>query len=287
MPAAPETAASPVGPTPEVFLDTSIHIASMKGTREAAKVASTLRQFKWKGTSSYAKVEYGNNILSAVTYFRDKLKELGSFEALRSYVYNRLPGFNKHQIKYKNWFSNLLSKCHTPDDAEAMERAELVLDSMWLKGTDAVSDRCDQVRDGTKCVWADQNSSTGNRWIRPKRCNRGRARCNLPEFFVEQTARFHAIRDAIREISPERRTQELSNFADIIDAATGNPEILRDYSECSRLADAIIAVDSDGFLSFFTQNIGESDVLCAVMGQVLLYLHQDPSDDVECRDYRK
>jgi hypothetical protein len=270
-----------------VFLDTSIHMASLKGTREAAKVASTLRQFKWKGTSSYAKVEYGNNILSAVTYFRNKLKELGSFEALRSYVYNRLPALNRHQIKFKNWFSNLLSKCHEQDDKEATERAGLALASMWINGTGAVADSCDEVRDGTRCIWADQNSSNGEAWRRPSRCNRRGPRCRLPEFFVEKLARFHAIRGVIRELSPERRTQELSNFADTIDAATGNPEILRDYSECRKLADAIIAVDSDGYLSFFTQNIRESDVLCGVMGQILLYLHQDPSDEVERRDYRK
>jgi hypothetical protein len=104
---------------------------------------------------------------------------------------------------------------------------------------------------------------------------------------VEKLPLFRAIRDAILKLPPERRTEELSTFATVIEAAADNPHMLRDYSQCSRLADAIIAVDSTGFLSFFTQNVEESDVLCEVMGQVLLYLHQDPSEEVERRDYRK
>ena len=57
--------------------------------------------------------------------------------------------------------------------------------------------------------------------------------------------------------------------------------MLLDYrSGCKRLADAIIAVDSIGYKSFFSQNAKESEVLTKVLGQAFYYLPPNPEQGI-------
>jgi len=270
----------------EVFLDTSIHLANLKGRDISRRVHETLRKFRWRGTASYAKVEYGNNILSRVCYYRRMLRKLGSLERLRYHIDNVLiPKFKLHG-KHRTWFSNLLSKCLNPvDDREATERAERELGHLWRLGTAVVDALCDCVHDEIKCICADQSNAT--QWKKPDgRCKRTEPGCRLPQFFVDNRQHFCQIRDTIRQLPQERLTEELRRFADTIDEACADPRVLKDHRVCSGFADAIIAVQSLRYRSFFTQNVKESDVLCEVLAQLLLYLHQSPEDEVELRDYR-
>ncbi|MBM4039266.1 MAG: hypothetical protein FJ290_12200 [Planctomycetes bacterium] len=270
----------------EVFLDTSIHLASMKGGDLSRRVHATLREFRWRGTASYAKVEYGNNVLSCVCYYRRMLRQFGSLERLRYHIANVLnPKLAAHQ-KHQVWFSNLLSKCIDPkSDGEATERASRELAHLWRLGTTVVDALCDHVNDDIKCICADQRNAS--QWKVPdRRCERTRPGCRLPEFFQDNRELFSRMRDVIRGLAPNRQTVELDGLAAVVDAACSNPQALRDHAVCRRFGDAIMAVQSHGYRSFFTQNERESDTLCKVLGQLLLYLHQCPEDEVEVRDYR-
>ena len=72
-------------------------------------------------------------------------------------------------------------------------------------------------------------------------------------------------------------TNELKEFSLVISEALADPSILLDYNRgCRRLADALIAVNSEGFRSFATQNYKESRVLTKVFGQRCYYLPNNP-----------
>ena len=145
---------------------------------------------------------------------------------------------------------------------------------------------CDAVHDSIKCICADQGHAS--QWMRPdRRCERSRPGCCLPEFFENRRDVFHRIREAISGLPPGRLTAELTRFAEIIDSALEDSHILKDHTVCREFGDAIIAAESAPYTSFFTQNVQESDVLCRALGQLLLYLHQDPQAEVELRDFRE
>lgn len=252
----------------EIFLDTSIHIARLKSRKLKKTIGDTLNLYAWRGTCGYAKLEYGNNILSIAGFLLDKLKEKGRLERLRFYMHNELPQL--YYGKHVTWFSNLLHAYF--NEPEATERAERSLRHLLRMGTDAVSALCDETRDGIKCSWANQDRSV--RWKNPSRSKFSRAVCRIDEFFAENQVLFCSIRDAIRKLKADMMTDELQRFAELIDQACQNPKILRDCGKCPGLADALIAVHSHSYGSFFTQNIAESQVLCPVMKQKLVYLPQ-------------
>ena len=266
----------------EVFLDTSIHLARLRSPAFQRRIDETLEHFARKGTSSYAKVEYGNNVLSVAAYLLDKLEKLGDLEALADHINNRLvPEYRDHRKK-QLWFFNLLRKHF--NRPEATERAKLELRRLLRIGTDRVSSLCDETRDGIACPHADQRGC--RRWRRPQYCQDAHPRCRISEFFTENRALFCRIRDAILNEPVDARTAELDRFAGIIDQACKKPEILRDVQYCLGLADAIISVDSQNYRSFFTENIKESRVLCRTLSQLLLYLKQDPMEAVEYLEFR-
>lgn len=277
----------PNDPPKEVFLDTSIHLAWLKGPDLKQKVDNTLSEFDFIGTSTYVKLEYGNVILSFAQYCQRMLKEKGSLEKLRYHITNKLwVEKSPTNRSYHTWFFNLLADNFS--HPESTERAERTLRSLLCVGTEAISDLCDDVQDGIQCLWAEKDSSKG--WKSPSNCHKKAPGCRIDSFFEENKDCFCKIRDAIRRMQEngEEVTWQLSNFADVIDKACQSPNSLRDYKNgCKKLADAIIAVQSKGYRSFFTQNIKESIVLCKELKQLLLYLEQDLEKPVIYRDFRE
>ena len=59
----------------EIFLDTSAHLCFLKAP-VAPRLKWLLRQFRWRGSSTYSRLEYGNNILSVAAWCLNKLNEL-------------------------------------------------------------------------------------------------------------------------------------------------------------------------------------------------------------------
>lgn len=263
----------------EVFLDTSIHLARFKARKLHDRIQETVSKFRWVGTASYTKLEFGNVLLSSAAYFCQKLEELGSLEDLQYFINNRLP--SPYHNKYKMWFFNLLSQHF--NHSEATERAKRALRHFIRIGTDIVSAQVDTVHDQIKCPWTNQ---TGRRWKQPTRCEARKPGCRLPQFFIDNKGVFQSIQICINSIGQEDLTDQLRDFADIIQNAFANPEYLRRYSVCKGLADAIIAVEGSSYKGFFTQNIAESQYLCHVLNQLLLYLPQKLENKLEYYDYR-
>ena len=266
----------------EVFLDTSIHIARLKGQAIKERVDDFLSKSQWRGTSTYAKLEYGNNILHVASYLLDKIDEFDSLEDFRYFVTNQLiPRFSDHHQKHV-WFSDLLSQHF--NKPEAKEKAKRTLRHILRIGTTFVSDLCDETRDQIGCIWTDQRGN--RRWKKPHDCHRYKPGCRIDRFFSENRSLFGQIRDIIRTVPKNELTAELERFAVTIDKACADPQVLRHYENCRALADAIIAVQSNGYLSFFTQNVRESRVLCRALCQLLIGLPQNLQDPMIYSDYR-
>jgi len=246
-----------------------------KGPLFRSRIKEVLSRFEWKGTSSYAKVEYGNVVLAQAEYYLRKIGKFGSLAATLDFIGNVLP-HNLHKAKV-TWSFNLLCVHYGDNDAECTERAQLSLRRLMKLGVAFVEKQCDDpVQDGTACYWARkgvQKKRDGTLvWKSPK-CKPANRRCTLDSFFLENRDLFLSIKAAIDELPDEEKSEQLRAFSTVITEATKAPELLLDYATgCRRLADAIIAVDSKGYRSVFSQNIAESQVLTRVLNQFFYYL---------------
>jgi len=263
-----------------VFLDTSIFISSHRyGFKKTIK--GTLKGFQWCGTASYAMLEYGNNILPLAFYYYTNLKETGDLDKTADFIFHRLfskksKNFRDPHQKRRQWFFSILRDSFGKDDA--LRRAKASLRLLLRVGTAYIRKYCDHVHDGIKCAYASQEVGPEKRWKRPSKAN-----CEIDKFFVGKQKLFGSFRDAILRAPSSQFTMQLSDIADLVDKASHDPMILRDCKMCPRMADALIAAESEGYGSFFTQNFKESDVLCPALRQTLLYLSQDPDQPVATR----
>ncbi|MFO7901632.1 MAG: hypothetical protein R6U98_03135 [Pirellulaceae bacterium] len=271
-----------VPPSDELFLDTSIHCSKLKGPLFRQRISDVFRLFRWKGTSTYTKVEFGNVVLSVAEYFLRKLDEFDSLEATQDFIGNVLP-HNLHPTKV-TWSFNLL-KAFGADDAECTERARLSLRRLMKLGVTFVEKSCDRpLANGTDCYWAKRGVHRRRDgrlvWQTPI-CKRAHKRCRLDDFFVEKRDVFRRIKDAIDKLPEDAKSDQLRDFFEVIGLAMEDPKMLLDYrAGCKRLADGIIAVDSVAYKSVFSQNIKESELLTTVLGQAFYYLPANPERGV-------
>jgi len=267
-------------PPGDVFLDTSIFMASLKHSKYKELIHSTIGEFRWRSTASHAKLEYGKNVLSVATYCYGRLQKCGNLEDLKFHILHRLVPERFHRKRVK-WSFALLEK-FSSSDPEATERALCSLRQILRTGTDFVLDLCDDpILDEVGCIWAEQRNLHEKMWKAPSGCGKARPGCRVVEFFRDNLPLFRKIRERILQLPPEKMTDELAEFADIIAKAESDPGYLRNHKVCLEgFADAIMSVQSRSFRSFFTQDFGESSVLCSVIGQTLLYLEQDPHKPV-------
>jgi len=267
-----------------LFLDTSIPVSQIiKGDDFRKRIDYLLPQFRWLGISSYSQLEYGNRVLDECEYLIGQLREKCSFARTKDWITNGLP----QQWRRKQIITlNLLNKIYGNNDQECMERALYELTDLMEMGTDFVL-KCytgksvDQVRDGTKCYWVSRSlvqKKDGLHWVRPS-CKKEIKRCNIDKFFEDNKGVFLSILSAIDGLN--KPSQELIDFKNIIELVQNDPTVLLDYKNCKKLADAIIAVDSDGYNNFFSQNIAESQTLCQVMKQVFYYLPPNYEKGIE------
>ncbi len=266
----------------ELFLDTSIHCCKLKGPLFQQRIEDVLRLFAWKGTSTYVKLEFGNVVLAQAEYYLRKLDSLGSLEKVLDFIGNVLP-HALHRAKV-TWSFNLLRQ-YGQDDAECTERARLFLRRLMKLGVDFVEELCDRpLVNGTDCYWArrgvHQRRDGTLVWRAPK-CTRSQKRCRLDAFFVENREVFETIKARIDELPEEKLSDQLRSFSAVIGEALNDPAMLLDYrTGCRRLADAIIAVDSQQYRSLFSQNVKESEVLTRVLRQTFYYLPPNPDKGV-------
>ena len=264
----------------EAFLDTSIHLSRFKHDEIRKLIRDVLARFRLRGTASYTKLEFGRALLSEVWWVLDRLRKEGSLDRLHHYMTNVLPANRRKKL----WFQNLLARYFNEPDATA--RAIAALETLLTLGTAFVDNTVEDVRDGIACPWADQ-MGTQRRWQSP-RCQSKTSRCRLPAFFGEHKELFLGIRKAIRDLPAGRLDErpQLARFAEIIERAAEDPEYLRSHSVCTALGDAIIAVQSYGYQCMFTQDYGESSVLCRVLRQLHVLLPAKLGRPVQSFDYR-
>lgn len=124
---------------------------------------------------------------------------------------------------------------------------------------------------GTGCIRAEEPiafDEKGSCHATIRQCRPSKIHCRIHEFYFDNVEKLKLLRDAIQK--PNKPSTELSNTLSVIDRATEDPTCLCDDRVCSKIGDAIAAVDGQQMDHFAANNDREWRLLAAVFGKPLL-----------------
>lgn len=261
-----------------VLLDTTLLIEQLKREKFAKPVREAMAPYRVKGASSYSKLEIKNAWLKNYAYIhvQCRLPTVESVMDVRMEVSKRLMGHKANARRVLTCLDQFdkfleLQSTRIPDKAQVTRlaahcrHAVLTAEQSW----DQLTTR---VFRGTECAVADDPPSVlGNGALvvpLPIKCNSKRVRCQICQFFIRHKRAFVAIAESAEK--QEDASPELRTMAEQIRLAQENPQRLGDRNHCSKLADAIIAIDGRAMDEFAANNDPEWRPIAQVLGKVLV-----------------
>jgi len=125
--------------------------------------------------------------------------------------------------------------------------------------------------DGTGCVRAKDREvrrQGENFDVAIPVCKPGKISCLIEDFFVNNQEAFLAIKAQID--STDQASSELQNTSKFIDMAVDDPSVLCDSKVCSKISDAIIAVDGIRMDCFVANNPREWEIIAEALDKKLV-----------------
>jgi len=261
--------------TRTVHIDTSIQIERCKGPKKAERVEESLRVFRFKSTSSYAKFEFKRAWLRDLAYLYHASETVTRLDEIIGYVNNRLdanPQARRRVSRCLEAIQSFLSR--VPGDTSydaALSRMQSHLRQAILGAYTWWDSSVTHEFKGTGCARAEEQPklSGGKLDVAIPRCSRGEIKCAVHEFFAIHRESFTAIRSAI-ENRGTQASKELQKAIRIIDSAEKDSECLCDGSNCSGLGDILIAIGGLDMDCFAANNNADWTMLSEVLHKQLL-----------------
>ena len=259
-----------------VLVDTSLLIEQQKRQEHAQPVREALAGYRFKGASSFSRLEFKYAWLQRLAYIYEITKKpsVRSTLDVLEWINNKLQGLNRRRGQVQTVFQALFTFLEL-DNGRIGGKAQLTRLRAHCKVAilDAV-DGFEQIVTGefkgTDCARAKQlakERSDGSLDTSIRQCKRGRRECRVDDFFLEHRDLFTAISACIA--AAEDPSPELQEIREHIQAAMKDPEHLRDHQKCRRIADAIIAVDGRDMEVFAANNDREWRTIASAMNKHL------------------
>src|SRR5262249_39162259 len=96
----------------------------------------------------------------------------------------------------------------------------------------------------------------------PDRCSKTSGGCGIVSFLEERKDRLLRIREVLRSLRRDRKTQELVQVEAFLEQVLKDPDSALGADPCLKVGDLIIALESAGVPAFYTLNYRESRHLC-------------------------
>ena len=269
-----------------VHIDTSLQIERCKAKKNAQIVEDRLKDFPFKSTSSYAKLEFKRAWLQRLSYLYSASQTIRRTDELIGYIDDKLGSHPMHQRQLKTCLQAIVSFLSRINEALSPE-AQLIRLRNHLRtailGAYAWWDfSITHEYDGTGCVRAAEHPKQlgGNRMDASiPLCKAHSIGCTIREFFEKNKNYFREIKLAIENLG-DTASKELKETKRLLDEADNNPEILCDSRNCLKLGDSLIAVDGLSMDCFAANNDREWQLLSKVLGKKLLNPVRDAKVDV-------
>jgi hypothetical protein len=271
------TTSVPARPPSTVLVDTSLLIEQEKGDRYAVPVNIALAKFPFKGASSYSKLEFKRAWLQRFAYLHEvsKRRDIASIVDIFHHMTCTLAG-HPYQLRRLQTCLTMLVNFLDLNNGQISSRAQLArlrahCRRCALDGTAALTLLVTHFFTGTRCTRAEEpvkQLPDGTLDASIPRCKAKETNCRIHEFFLEQQSLFIKIADYIDTLPSA--SPELERMRESIRAALKSAEILCSSPACSRIADAIIAVDGIKMEVYAANNDAEWQCLSTSLGKPLL-----------------
>lgn len=258
-------------------LDTSIQVERQKAPRKACPVENILKQSKFKSTSTYAWLEFKRAWIQRLEYLYRQTFAVENDHHLSGHLSDKLGAHHLQRRRLSTCLQALESFLGRIGPVALTPRARLTRLRGHLKNGIIGSDMwwrersVDHEFDGTGCVRAKDREvrrQGENFDVAIPVCKPGKISCLIEDFFVNNQEAFLAIKAQID--STDQASSELQNTSKFIDMAVDDPSVLCDSKVCSKISDAIIAVDGIRMDCFVANNPREWEIIAEALDKKLV-----------------
>jgi hypothetical protein len=259
-----------------VHIDTSIQIERCKAPAKSNIVEQALEPYRFKSTSTYAKLEFKRAWLQRLAYIYSACFEVKRFDELLGYINDRLGSHQGHARRLTTCIQaieSFLAKTQgslTPTALLVRFRSHV---RKGIMGAYAWWDwSTTHQYHGTECRRAIEEPKilpNGKIDVSIPKCQRGKTCCGFQIFFEDNKQEFMKLKHAI-EKHGEPISNEIKVWRDTIKDIEKNPLFLQDSKTCTKLGDAIIAIDGLDIECFAANNDREWKFLAKVFAKELL-----------------
>ena len=259
-----------------MHIDTSLQIERCKASTKAYVVERALEPYRFKSTSTYAKLEFKRAWLQRLAYIYSACFDVARMDELLGYVNDRL-GSNPKLLRkltttiqaIEVYLSKIVGSL-TPEVQLIRFRSHV---RKGITGAYAWWDSSTTYQyHGTECKRAiEEPRQLPNSKIDVSipQCKREKTCCGIRRFFEENRLEFIKLKRAIEKLG-ETKSSEIQEWKDVIKNAEKDPQSLQDSKICAKLSDAIIAVDGLDINCFAANNDKDWMFLAEVFGKELL-----------------
>jgi len=259
-----------------VHIDTSLQIERCKVQKKAQVVEKKLKEFGFKSTSSYAKLEFKRAWLQRLLYLYVASQNVDRFDELIGYINDNLGAHLKHLRRLNTCLQaveSFLSKINEQLSPTAqIIRLQSHIRNAILGAYPWWDLSITHEYNGTSCARAAEQPrelSGGKIDVSIPQCRQNNIKCTIHRFFENNKERFQAIKVKIEKCG-NSASNELQQAKKIIEAAESSPEYLCDDRNCTKLGDVLIAVDGLDMDYFAANNDKEWLLLSKVLGKPLI-----------------
>ena len=259
-----------------VLVDTSLLIEQQKRRQLAQPVQDALSHYRFKGASSYSKLEFKRAWVQRLAYIHGISRRPGVASVADVFgAINKLLSNSWQRRRVQTCVEVILGFFESSGESLsgyaqlALLRAHCKAAALTSFGT-----LCSTVTGefkGTGCVRAEQpprENVDGTLDVTIRRCSRNEIHCTVHKFFESNQAFFLSVADYADQV--EDASSELRNMSNHIRKAKVDSTHLCDDKHCSKLADALIAVDGKDMDVFAANNDKEWKPLASLMDKPLL-----------------
>lgn len=259
-----------------VHIDTSLQIERCKAPKKAQIVERSLKVFRFKSTSSYARYEFKRAWLRDLAYIYSALQEVNRIEELLGYVNDKLnahPSNRRRVSRCIQGIESFLSKNPGNISYEAsFIRLRSHIGNAILDAYNWWDHSITHEYDGIGCCRAAEQPrqlAGGKIDVSIPQCRQNKIKCAIHQFFEKNRDHFIAIKLAIEALG-DNVSKELQETQKIIQDAERNPKYLCDDRNCRTLGDSLIAIDGLNMDCFAANNDKEWALLSKVLGKELV-----------------
>jgi len=259
-----------------ILVDTSLLIELQKADKKALPVREAVSHFRFKGASSYSKLEFKRAWVKEIAYIHERCRQpaVRLIADVVDQVQQRLS--SPHQRRRVQTCLQAIAAFLEVAKGALSDRAQLVrlrafCKTRVLEAAIALREAITGEFKGTACVRAEEpptEHSDGSLNVTIRHCSPDRIQCRVHTFFSKNEDHFAQLANEID--SNPGASQELKTMRDHIRLAQREAIHLCDDKHCSKLADSIIAVDGKNMDVFAANNDKEWITIAKTMTKPLV-----------------